>query len=172
MTIKDITTCPNPLNGVYNPTDEMKYSAGYRIAPERPAIPDGFTETSCVLGDGDGVTGAWVQTVRPTADIEAEQAAADKVANLPRWCYENAFLLVCQSHFGTLEKRGTAELLKKGFEMMETGTPVAQVMGAFGMVIAIDKELTRMGGDLWWDSVTWHNDADAIAGAQTILGVA
>lgn len=172
MTIKDITTCPNPLNGVYNPSKEMQYAAGYREVPPLPEVLDDFTRTDLFLAEGDGVTGAWVQTVRPTADIEAEQAAADKAANLPRWCYENAFLLVCQSHFGTLEKRGTAELLKKGFEMMETGTPVAQVMGAFGLVISIDKELTRMGGDLWWDSVTWHNDADAIAGAQQILGVA
>ncbi len=76
MTIKPISECPNPLNGVYNPPDALKHAAGYRIVPPLPAIPDGFMETSCVLGDGDGVTGAWIQTVRPTADIEAEAQAA------------------------------------------------------------------------------------------------
>jgi hypothetical protein len=35
-----------------------------------------------VLGDGDGETGSWIQTVRPNADIEAEQLAA-KMATFP-----------------------------------------------------------------------------------------
>jgi hypothetical protein len=82
MTIKPISECPNPLDGIYNPPDALKYAAGYRIVPPLPEVPDGFTETSCVLGDGDGVMGAWIQTVRPTADITAEQYAA-KMATFP-----------------------------------------------------------------------------------------
>jgi hypothetical protein len=35
-----------------------------------------------VLGDGDGETGSWIQAVRPTSDIEAEQLAA-KMATFP-----------------------------------------------------------------------------------------
>lgn len=164
-------TIPAQIDGTYPPTREQLLMAGWRDVPELPVLADGNVRVSARLVEGDGVTGAWEVVDRLAADIEAEARAADKAANLDRWCYENAFMLLCQSYFGVLEKRGTADLLKKGYEMIAQGTPVAQVMAAFGLVISIDKELTRMGGDRWWDSVTFHNDPDAIAGAQKILGV-
>ena len=98
MTIKPISECPNPLNGIYNPPDALKFACGYRRVPPLPAIPDGFTETSCVLGDGDGETGSWIQTVRPNADIEAEQLAA-KMATFPApQAYK--FRELMRKHFG------------------------------------------------------------------------
>ena len=100
----------------------------------------------------------------------AAQAAAERAALLPRWILENAFLLVCQQYFGTPEKKGTKELLGKAFALTDTDQKAAML--AFGVVVGLDKELVREAGDRWWDSCEWHDDADAIAGAQQYLGLA
>ena len=167
--IKNINTCPNPLNGVYNPPAELKYANGFRIMPDAPPLAEGYTRISITPADLDGIHGQWVVVDRLTSDIEAEEAAANKAAHLDRWILENAFMMVCQQYFGTPGKRGTKELLGKAFELMEMDAKAA--MTAFAVVIGLDKELVRAGGDLWWDGCEWHDDPDAIAGAAAYLGV-
>lgn len=114
------------------------------------------------------IGGAIVDAPQAVKDaLAAEQAAAHKTASLERWTLDNAFLMVCQSYFGDIQKRGTADLLKKAFEIVS----VDQVAGmkAFAVVIGLDKELVRVSGDRWWDSCKWHDDADAVAMAQMTL---
>jgi hypothetical protein len=102
------------------------------------------------------------------ATLDAEKAAAEyRAANLQLWIYHNAFFLLIQNYFGDMTKRGTKELLAKAFTLADTDLKAA--MQAFGVMVALDKELVRTGGDLWWDTAEWHNDPDAIAGAQEYL---
>ena len=155
MTIKPISECPNPLDGVYNPPDALKYAYGYRIVPQKPAIPDGFTETSCVLGDGDGVTGAWIQTVRPTAEIEAEQRVADLAANGERYALQNQYLTLCD------QLTGGTHHVKLGFPQLQTiigglmqsnpNTAVALSL----QLLTLNSALVREGGIQWWDNCVW-----------------
>ena len=155
MEIKPINECPNPLNGVYNPTDEMKYAAGYRIVPPLPEVPDGFTETSCVLGDGDGVTGAWIQTVRPTADITEEERQADLALNGVRYTLQNQYLTLCDQLTGGTNhvKLGFAELeaIVKGMMATDPNTAVALSL----QLLTLNAALVREGGINWWDNCEW-----------------
>lgn len=160
---------PNRIGGTYNPTVEMLRTEGWREEPELPPIADGYERGPVTYVEGDGVTAQAVYQDTLIADRLAAEAAANKAANLDRWILENAFLMVCQQYFGTLEKRGTKELLGKAFELVETNTKAA--MTAFGVVIGLDKELVRAAGDRWWDSCVWHDDPDAVAGARAYLGV-
>jgi hypothetical protein len=123
MTIKPISECPNPLSGIYNPPDELKYSEGYRIVPPLPVIPDGYTQTFLTLTDGDGVTGAWSQGLRLTAEIEAEQKAE--------------YIAKCQPYFGAMTMYRIA--LRRNFgDGAETNREVSQesAMAYFGMKVA------------------------------------
>jgi hypothetical protein len=70
------------LNGIYNPPDELKHAAGYRVMPDPPPVQDGYTRVSIIPIEGDGVKGAWEVVDRLTSDIEAEQLAA-KMATFP-----------------------------------------------------------------------------------------
>lgn len=154
MTIKPISECPNPLNGVYNPPDEMKYAEGYRIVPPIPAVPDGFTEVSLTLGDGDGVTASWVQTVRPTADITAEQYAADLAANGTRYALQNQYMALCGQLTGQAPcKLGFAELQAIVEGMMATAPTTA--MGLSVRLLTLNAALVREGGVQWWDGCLW-----------------
>lgn len=155
--------------GWKNPTPEILLANGYRIAPELPPVAEGYERGPVTYAEGDGVTAQAVYQDTLIADRIAAEAAANKAANLGRWILENAFLMVCQQYFGTLEKRGTKELLGKAFELVETNTKAA--MTAFGVVIGLDKELVRAAGDRWWDSCEWHDDPNAVAGARAYLGV-
>ena len=161
---------PTRLPGVDNPGVDYLLANGWRYADDAtiPALTEGVTRSEIQWADsGDSVNAVAVYTERATADIESEQAAITKAASLERWIMDNAFLLVCNAYFGTVEKRGTTDLLKKAFEIVA----VDQVAGmrAFAVVIGLDKELVRVGGDRWWDTCVWHQDADAIAGAQAML---
>lgn len=157
MIIKPISECPNPLDGIYNPPDALKYAAGYRIVPPLPEVPDGFTETSCVLGDGDGVTGAWIQTVRPTADIEAEAQAADLAANGTRYALQNQYLALCDQLTGGTNhvKLGFSDLeaIVKGLMATDPNTAVALSL----QLLTLNAALVREGGVKWWDNVEWKD---------------
>lgn len=158
---------PNVIGARVNATWEDAKAVGWRLNCEQPPVPDGMTRMSEAFVDDDGERGRWVVAEVATAVVEAAEAAAVKAANIERWILDNAFLLVCQSYFGTLEKRGTTALLKKAFEIVAADQVAG--MRAFAVVIGLDKELVRVAGDRWWDSCEWHNDPDAIAGAQAML---
>lgn len=154
MTIQPMNECPNPLNGVYNPTPEMAYAEGYRLVPPLPEVPDGFTETSCVLGDGDGVMGAWIQTVRPTAEITAEQYDADLAANGTRYALQNNYMTLCGQLTGQAPcKLGFAELQKIITTMKATDPATA--MGLALQLLTLNAALVREGGVQWWDNCEW-----------------
>jgi hypothetical protein len=70
-------TIPSQINGTYPPTTDQLLAAGYRLTPDVPPVADGYTRVSIRLVEGDGVTGQWEVVDRPTADIEAEAAAAE-----------------------------------------------------------------------------------------------
>jgi hypothetical protein len=170
------TDIPANIDGETPPSEATLRAYGWRIEPPIPPIAEGYTRTSTrpdgapgLLIEGDGVTGEWEVVDVLTADIEAAQAAENKAANIARWILENAFLMVCQQYFGDLTKRGTKELLAKAFELVDADQKAAML--AFGVVIGLDKELTRIAGSMWWDSCEWHNDPDAIGGAAAYLGV-
>jgi hypothetical protein len=153
--------------GTYPPTEEQKRAAGWRECPPVPEVAAGYTRIGTPrLVEIDGVT-QWEVTDRATAELEAEAAEAVKAASLERWVLDNAFLMVCQGYFGDVQKRGTAELLKKAFDIVAADQVAG--MKAFAVVIGLDKELVRVAGDRWWDDCVWHDDADAIAGAQALL---
>lgn len=103
------------------------------------------------------------------SERQAAEAASLRAISLPRWILENAFLLVCQQYFGDTTKRNTKELLIKAFQLMEVDQKAA--MMAFAVVIGLDKELTRLAGECWWDSCEWHDDPEAITQAQIYLGL-
>jgi hypothetical protein len=158
---------PNQIGAVVNADWPTAQAEGWRKCPPEPPLAEGYSRQHITLVEGDGEYGQWQVVDRSIAEMEAEEDAAVKAANIERWILDNAFLMVCQSYFGTPEKRGTAELLKKAFEIVA----VDQVAGmkAFAVVIGLDKELVRVSGDRWWDDCGWHDDADAIAGAQALL---
>lgn len=100
MTIKPISECPNPLNGVYNPTDEMKYACGYRLVPPMPIVEAGYSRISQTLVDDDGVWGKWEVVDRPTADITAEQYAARCADFQPLIPHAYMFRALMRQYFG------------------------------------------------------------------------
>ena len=79
-------TWPDIIGATVNPTPEQCREAGWRECPPLPDIAEGMTRIGEPrLVEGDGVTGAWEVTDRPTAELEAEAAAAkraDMVARL------------------------------------------------------------------------------------------
>lgn len=142
----------------YHQFDENDYVGHVYMGepPQTPALIDGQ-----IIDAGDAVR----------AELEAEHYAADKAANLKTWIYEDAFMILCQRFFGSTEKRGTMDLLAKAKDLLAQGLVTeAQLMELFGLVISIDKELTRLNGVMWWDSIVFHDDQDAIAGALQIVG--
>lgn len=160
------TNIPPQIGNIINPDEATLLANGWRYEPELPEQDNGFERlTPPTLIEGDGRYGEW--ELHDT--LIADRIAAEKAANIDRWIYEDAFMLLCQSQFGTLEKQGTRDLLGKAFEIMQADQITA--MKLFAIVIGIDKELTRMAGVNWWDGVTFHNDPDAIGGAQVVLGV-
>jgi hypothetical protein len=163
MTIQDIIESVTEQDS-YRRDAEIKRRIAEWAESKLPALQAGYERT---ITGVDYDTGEATYIDRATAEIEAEAEQAHKSASLERWVLDNAFLLVCQSYFGDIEKRGTAALLKKAFEIVA----VDQVAGmkAFAVVIGLDKELVRVSGDRWWDDCEWHQDADAIAGAQALL---
>jgi hypothetical protein len=137
--------------------DETDYPGHWFVGPPptTPAMIDG------VLADaGDDVRAVLAQEV----------VAADLAANGERYVLENVFFLLCNQHFGDMTKRGTKELLEKAFTIMETDQKAA--MTAFGVMVGLDKELTRIAGARWWDTVAWHPDPpELVTAAQKYLGL-
>jgi hypothetical protein len=167
---------PHCIDATIPPRSDQLLAAGWRKYDGAvPLIPEGYERlTGPVYAqdptDPERCIATFADTpIQDRLDREATQAAADRAALLPRWILENAFLLVCQQYFGTLDKKGTKELLAKAFDLIDVDTKAAMV--AFGVVVGLDKELVREVGDRWWDSCEWHDDAEAIAGARQYLGL-
>ena len=155
MTIKPISECPNPLNGVYNPPDDMKSAEGYRIMPEPPMVQDGYTRLSIVAVEDDGVLGQWECVDRLTADIEAERKAADLATNGTLYALQNQYLTLCDQLTGqaTHEKLGFAylETIIKSIMATDPNTAVALSL----QLLTLNAALVREGGLQWWDSCNW-----------------
>ena len=101
MTIKPISECPNPLFGVYNPTKEMKYAAGYREVPEKPVLAEDNVRISETLVEGsDGVTGVWQVIDKPVVEILAEEAARSAGAITPYLPVMELYRTVLRRNFG------------------------------------------------------------------------
>jgi hypothetical protein len=154
MTIKPISECPNPLEGVYNPPDALKYACGYRIVPPLPVIPDGYTQTFLTLTDGDGVTGAWSQGLKLTAEIEQESKQADLIANGTRYLLQNQYMTMCGQLTGQAPcKLGFGELQSVIESLMATDPNTAVALSL--KLLTLDAALKREGGLQWWDACNW-----------------
>lgn len=155
MTIKPISECPNPLDGVYNPPDALKFGYGYRIDPGQPVLQEGYTRVSALFVDGtDGGHGAWVVVDRLTADIEAEQRAADLATNGVRYTLQNQYMTLCGQLTGQAPcKLGFAELQAIITGMQTTNPEMA--MGLALQLLTLDAALKREGGLQWWDNCVW-----------------
>lgn len=154
MTIQDITNCPNPLNGIYNPTAEMKYAAGYRIVPPLPVVEDGYKRVSAELVDDDGVWAKWVVIDRLTTDIEREAREADLAANGVLYSLQNQYMTLCGQLTGQAPcKLGFAELQSIITGMQSTNPEMA--MGLALQLLTLDAALKREGGLKWWDACKW-----------------
>ena len=81
MTIKPMSECPNPLDGIHNPDEAMKLKAGYRYAPELPEPANGYERLSPpILIEGDGMYGEW--ELRDTLiQTRLDEAAAARQAD-------------------------------------------------------------------------------------------
>jgi hypothetical protein len=154
MTIKPISECPNPLEGVYNPPDALKFGCGYRLVPVMPLVQDGYTRVSHTLVDDDGEWGKWEVVDRPTADIEAEQRAADLAANGTRYALQNQYMTLCGQLTGQAPcKLGFAEL--QAIITAMQATDPATAMGLALQLLTLDAALKREGGLQWWDQCVW-----------------
>lgn len=146
---------PDWIDGTYPPTREQLMAAGWREVPELPPLPDGYTRIAAKLVEGDGVTGAWQVTDRPTADIEAEARSADLAANGTRYALQNEYLALCDQLTG-----GTAHA-KLGFEqlegiirgLMQTAPQTAVALSL--QLLTLNAALVREGGINWWDNCVW-----------------
>lgn len=155
MTIKPISECPNPLDGIYNPPDALKFGCGYRIDPGQPALAEGMTRVSAKFVDDDGERGKWIVTDRPTTEIEAEATAADLAANGTRYALQNQYLTLCdQLTGGTAHvKLGFAELQAIIAEMPDKQTAMVVAL----QLLTLDAALKREGGLQWWDNCEWKD---------------
>ena len=156
MTIKPISECPNPLDGIYNPPDALKFGCGYRIDPGQPELAEGMTRLAAVFVDDDGERGKWEVTDRPTAEIEAEAQAADLAANGTRYALQNQYMALCGQLTGQAPcKLGFAELQAIVEGMMATDPTTA--MGLSVRLLTLNAALVREGGVQWWDNCEWKD---------------
>lgn len=154
MTIRPISECPNPLEGVYNPPDALKYACGYRVMPPAPAVPADHTRVSITPADVDGVHGDWRVVDRLTAEIDAEARQADLAANGTRYTLQNQYMTMCGQLTGQAPcKLGFAELQAIITGMQTTNPEMA--MGLALQLLTLDAALKREGGLQWWDSCSW-----------------
>lgn len=175
MTIKPMTECPNPLNGIYNPTEEQRLAAGYRYAPVLPTLAEGMVRVSAVLVEGDGVTGAWQVVDKAQAEIDAEAYASDFAANGARYVLENQYIILCDALRQALSQQATQQ--KLGFEEL----PTMMMMLKAGNVAAYDSlrdALDMVNAALirydvrWWDGATYHSQPELQAASIKILELA
>ena len=124
MTIKPISECPNPLEGVYNPPDALKFGCGYRLVPVMPLVAEGYTRVSQTLVDDDGEWGKWEVVDRPTADIEAEQRAAYVAKCQPYFPMMTIYRIALRRNFG--EGAETNHEVSQESAMAYFGAKVAQ----------------------------------------------
>ena len=114
--------------------------------------------------DADG-NRIWIEKtpeekVQADADeaVAAEQAkqAKQDAKPLALKIVENKFLAMCD------QLTGTASHTKLGFGDIQSAIDIipdpAIKMGAAVQLLAIDAEAKREGGNLWWDTCTWHAD--------------
>jgi hypothetical protein len=154
MTIKPISECPNPLNGIYNPPDELKHAAGYRVMPDPPPVQDGYTRVSIIPIEGDGVSGAWEVIDRSKAEMQAEWLASDLANNGTRYTLQNQYMTLCGQLTGQAPCRlGFAELQAIVEGMMTTDPTTA--MGLSVRLLTLNAALVREGGLQWWDNCVW-----------------
>ena len=156
MTIKDIKDCPNPLLGIYNPPDELKYSEGYRVMPEQPAVPDGYSRLSIVPADLDGINGQWIVDDKPTSLLVEQATEADLIANGTRYALQNQYMTLCGQLTGQNPvKLGFAELqgIIEGMMATDPNTAVALSL----KLLTLDAALKREGGLQWWDNCEWRD---------------
>jgi hypothetical protein len=96
---------PNVIGATVNATPAQAQAEGWRNEPEVPPIADGYTRIGIAFIEGDGVTGAWQVVDRLTAEIEAEQAAAEAIRKATPIPYDQPIetpALVLTSHDGGL----------------------------------------------------------------------
>ena len=129
---------------------------GYRFGNEVfPALPEGHTLTSARWVDDDGTNGKWVIETRPTAEITAEQYAADLAANGTRYALQNQYLALCDQLTGGTNhvKLGFSDLeaIVKGLMATDPNTAVALSL----QLLTLNAALVREGGVQWWDNCEW-----------------
>jgi len=101
------------------------------------------------------VEGLWVEmTAEEKAIVDAGGESARQAAKpLALKTAENAFLSMCDQISG-----GTSHI-KLGFAALEQlilQLPSEQQILVSVRLLAIDAELKREGGNLWWDDCAWH----------------
>jgi hypothetical protein len=158
------TRIPEWIGNVQNPDINTRRAAGWRIEPKIPALATNMTRVSCVLSEGDGVTGRWVVIDRLTSEIQAEEAAAQAERETARQLAksielkttENTFIGICQQLTGKPDKFGFPELEKRITELMATDKDTAVVLTL--KLLATDAAGKRYGGNQWWDDCIWHQE--------------
>jgi hypothetical protein len=147
MTIKPISECPNPLDGIYNPPDALKFGCGYRIDPGQPELAEGMTRIAAVFVDDDGERGKWEVTDRPTADITAEQYAARCADFQPLIPHAYMFRALMRQYFGDNAETNRA-ITRQVVEGYFLTTPNLTVQGVqHGMTIkGLFEELSAWNG--------------------------
>ena len=92
-----------------------------------------------------------MQTVRPTAEIQAEAQAADLATNGTRYALQNQYMALCGQLTGQAPcKLGFAELQAIVEDMMATDPNTA--MGLSVRLLTLNAALVREGGVQWWDN--------------------
>jgi len=106
---------------------------------------------------------AMTQEERATRDAyDADQAAiaeAERQAAKPAKLKsaENKFFDLCNAIFGNYEKRGFDEL-NTAIETLTTTDPSTATALAIRL-LAVDAECKREGGNSWWDTAAYHEEA-------------
>ena len=148
------TILPNKLGGIDNPNETTLLANGWRWADDAtiPALAEGVTRSPISWADsGDGVNAVAVYTDRPTANITAEQYAADLAANGTRYALQNQYMALCGQLTGQAPcKLGFAELQAIVEGMMATDPNTA--MGLSVRLLTLNAALVREGGVQWWDN--------------------
>jgi hypothetical protein len=137
-----------------------------------PPCDPAFTRT---ITGVDYETGVATYTDRANVEIEAEQYAADLMANAPRYVLENQYIILCdvlRQALGQAATRGklSFEELPTMMMMLKAGSKdtYEKLRDAMDM---INSALIRYDVK-WWDSAVWHPQPELTEASAKILELA
>lgn len=87
------------------------------------------------------------------ADIAEEARFQSQKSDETKYC-ENKFILLCEQLTGVKEKCGFGELTLLMDEIKQTNSIVAFDLSL--QLIALDAQLKRASGMMWWDTASYH----------------